>query len=292
MDGILAPMLADVLPLLRCPHCGRSLAAGEASVRCPAGHSFDIARQGYLSLLPGDARLGSADTAAMVAARERFLGAGHFDPLAEALTAEASRALAAGPDGAVLDLGAGTGRYLARALEQAPGRAGLALDLSKHALRRAARAHGRVGAVAADAWRRLPVRDAAIALALSVFAPRNGAELARVLQPGGTLIVVTPSDRHLSELIDVLGLLKVDEHKRARLAAHLDPHLRPARETELEWTLELGHAEVRDIVTMGPSARHADPAVLERGIAALPEPVAVTASVQISAWLPSAGAPV
>jgi 23S rRNA (guanine745-N1)-methyltransferase len=292
MDGILAPMLADVLPLLRCPHCGRTLAAGEVSVRCPAGHSFDLARQGYLSLLPGDARLGSADTAAMVAARERFLGAGHFEPLAEALTAEASRALAAGPDGAVLDLGAGTGRYLARALDRVPGRAGLALDLSKHALRRAARAHERIGAVAADAWRRLPVRDAAIALALSVFAPRNGAELARVLRPGGTLIVVTPSDRHLTELIEALGLLNVDEQKRVRLAAQLDPHLRPARESDLEWRLELGRAEVRDIVTMGPSARHADPAVLERGIAALSEPVAVTASVEMSVWLPSAGAPV
>ncbi len=283
-------MLADVLPLLRCPHCGRSLAAVEESVRCPTGHSFDLARQGYLSLLPGDARLGSADTAAMVAARERFLGAGHFEPLAKALTAEVSRALAHEPDGAVLDLGGGTGWYLARALDGAPGRAGLALDLSKHALRRAARAHERIGAVAADAWRRLPVRNAAIALALSVFAPRNGAELARVLQPSGTLIVVTPSDRHLIELIEVLPLLNVDEHKRERLAAQLDPHLRRARESELEWTLELGPAEVRDIVTMGPSARHADPAVLERGIAALPQPVAVTASVEISAWLPSAGA--
>jgi 23S rRNA (guanine745-N1)-methyltransferase len=282
MAGILASMLDDVLPLLRCPHCGLSLHAVEASVRCVAGHSFDVARQGYLSLLPGDARLGSADTAEMVAARERFLGAGHFEPLAGALSAEAARALEAAPGGAILDLGAGTGWYLARALEHAPGRSGLALDLSKHALRRAARAHDRIGAVAADAWGALPVREGAAALALSVFAPRNGAELARVLRPGGGLIVVVPSDRHLIELIEPLGLVSVDQQKRERLDAQLDPHLRPQGVSELEWTLELSRAGVRDIVAMGPSARHAKPAVLEEAIASLSEPVAVTASVEIS----------
>jgi 23S rRNA (guanine745-N1)-methyltransferase len=282
MAGILASMLDDVLPLLCCPHCGLSLRATAASVRCSTGHSFDVARQGYLSLLPGHARVGSADTAEMVAARERFLGAGHFEPLAGALAAEAARALEAGPGGAVLDLGAGTGWYLARVLERAPGRSGLALDLSKHALRRAARAHDRIGAVAADAWRTLPVREGAAALALSVFAPRNGAQLARVLRPGGALIVAAPSGRHLTELIDALGLVSVDERKRERLGAQLDPHLRPQGVSRLEWTLELSRAGVRDIVAMGPSARHAEPAALEEAIASLSEPVAVTASVEIS----------
>ena len=275
-------MLDDVLDLLCCPHCGASLTRHGRAVRCAAGHSFDIARQGYLSLLPGDARLGSADTAEMVAARERFLGAGHFEPLAGALSAEAARALEAAPGDAILDLGAGTGWYLARVLERAPGRSGLALDLSKHALRRAARAHDRIGAVAADAWGALPVREGAAALALSVFAPRNGAELARVLRPGGALIVVVPSDRHLIELIEPLGLVSVDERKRERLDAQLDPHLSPQGVSELEWTLELSRAGVRDIVAMGPSARHAKPAALEETIASLAEPVAVTASVEIS----------
>jgi 23S rRNA (guanine745-N1)-methyltransferase len=214
MDGILPAMLADVLPLLCCPLCGRSLEEKAAAASCPTGHSFDIARQGYLGLLPGDAQLGSADTAEMVAARERFLSSGHFNPLADALAAEAGRALADGPDGAVLDLGAGTGFDLSRLLERLPGRPGLALDLSKAALRRAARAHERVGAVAADAWRPLPVRDEALALALSVFAPRDGGELARVLKPGAALIVATPTDRHLIELVEGLGLLSVDDRKR------------------------------------------------------------------------------
>ncbi|MDF1543430.1 MAG: hypothetical protein P1P71_10015, partial [Anaerosomatales bacterium] len=77
-------MLADVIGCLACPHCGGALALAEAgrTMRCDAGHSFDIARQGYASLLAGDAHTGTADTAEMVAAREAFLSAGHYEPLA------------------------------------------------------------------------------------------------------------------------------------------------------------------------------------------------------------------
>jgi 23S rRNA (guanine745-N1)-methyltransferase len=277
-------MLDDVLHLLACPHCAMPLSRLERSVACPSGHSFDVARHGYLSLLPGDARLGTADTAAMVTAREAFLGAGHFEPLAGALGDECERIAAGGPAGCVVDLGAGTGWYLARVLDRLPGRPGLALDLSKHALRRAARAHPRIGAVACDAWRPLPLRDGVAALVMSVFAPRDGAEIARVLRPGGALVVVTPTGRHLAELVSALDLLSVDERKRERLAGKFDPHLEPADPSEHEWPVVLGREEVANAVAMGPSARHVDRAELERRIAALPEPVAVTVSVTISVY--------
>jgi 23S rRNA (guanine745-N1)-methyltransferase len=282
-------MLADVLDLLRCPHCHGSLSRAGGSVRCPAGHSFDVARQGYLSLLPGDAQLGSADTAAMVAAREAFLGAGHFDPLARALADECERVLDDRPDGCVVDLGAGTGRYLALVLDRFGDRAGLALDLSKHALRRAAQAHPRIGAVACDAWRPLPLRDEVAALVMSVFAPRAGAEIARTLGRGGQLVVVTPTARHLGELVSNLDLLQVDERKDERLARRLEPHLEPVRRAELEWRLELDRAAVRNVVAMGPSAVHVDAAELRRRVAALPEPVGVTASVRVLSYRPTTG---
>jgi 23S rRNA (guanine745-N1)-methyltransferase len=254
-------VLDDALDLLACPHCGEGLTRAGGSVRCPNGHTFDVARSGYLSLLPGDAQTGSADTAEMVAAREAFLAAGHFDPLAEALAEEAVRALGGEPppSGCVLDLGAGTGWYLARVLDRLPGRSGLALDLSKHALRRAARAHERIAAVACDAWRPLPVRAGVAALVLSVFAPRNGPEIARVLRPGGALLVVTPTARHLAELVDQLGLLTVDERKEERLAATLDAHLALERRAEHEWALDLAPGDVANAVAMGPSARHVAP---------------------------------
>ncbi|WP_436770876.1 methyltransferase domain-containing protein [Yinghuangia sp. YIM S09857] len=284
-------MLHDAVALLRCPHCRADLAADPVgrALRCAAGrHTFDIARQGYANLLTGDARPGTADTADMVAARDAFLRAGHYKPVAEALAAEATAAAGTPgtPPGAVVDVGAGTGHYLAHALDAAPDRTGLALDISKYALRRAAKAHPRAAAVVCDAWRPLPVRDAAAALVLNVFAPRNPAELRRILHPQGTLAVVTPTAAHLAELVATLGLLRVDEDKQTRLDTALAPHFTPGRAQRIGFTLALGHEDIAAVVGMGPSAWHTDPAELRARIAALPDPLVVTAEVALSLYSP------
>ncbi|WP_037607420.1 putative RNA methyltransferase [Streptacidiphilus rugosus] len=275
-------MLHDVITWLRCPICGaaaeRGLTLGQGVLRCPVGHSFDVAKQGYASLLPGGAHTGTGDTAAMVAARVDFLGAGHYRPIADAL-ADAVRAAEAGR---IVDLGAGTGFYLARVLDAVPGAAGLALDISKFALRRAAKAHPRAGAVVCDAWQPLPLRDGVADVVLNVFAPRRGEEIRRVLRPGGELLVVSPNRGHLGELVGELGLLGVDERKDERLAKALTPHLAPAGASEHTFTVKLTHAEVATVVGMGPSAWHTDADALAARIAALPDPVEVTVSVTVS----------
>lgn len=181
----------------------------------------------------------------------------------------------------MLDIGAGTGYYLAAVLDRLPGRAGLALDASKFAARRAARAHPRIGAVTADAWRRLPVPDGAAALALNVFAPRNGAELWRVLRPGAGLLVITPGPGHLGELSGPLGLLAVDPRKEERLAAALGPWFDLAGRQPVAAALALDHPAVAAAVGMGPSARHVSPADLAARIALLPAAVRVTLSVNL-----------
>jgi 23S rRNA (guanine745-N1)-methyltransferase len=270
--------LASAVGFLACPHCQSALALDGRTVRCAEGHAFDVARQGYVSLLAG-ARHPGGDSAEMVAARERFLGAGHFAPLSAAL-ADASAA-SAGP-GCVVELGAGTAHHLAAVLERLPGRAGIALDPSAAALRRAARAHPRVAAVGADAWGTLPLRDGAAGLALSIFAPRGGAEIARVLAPGATLVVAAPTERHLAELVGPLGLVRVDPRKPERLEAQLGPHVESVRATTLEWPLALDRAAAEALVWMGPTARHADRMVLDAALTALGEPVRATASVTVS----------
>ncbi|GAA2827115.1 methyltransferase domain-containing protein [Kitasatospora sp. CM 4170] len=275
-------MLQDIERYLACPHCAQALTLDGRTLRCPAGHSFDVAKQGYVSLLAGDAHTGTGDTADMVAARSGFLDAGHYRPIAEALTAAA---VAAAPEGLVADLGAGTGHYLAHVLDTLPDRPGAALDISKYALRRAAKAHPRIGAVVCDAWRPLPLRDASAGLVLNVFAPRNGPEIRRVLRPGGTLLLVSPTPRHLRELVTALGLLSVDEEKQRRIDEKLGPHLAPAGRQEVEFTLRLSAADVRTVVGMGPSAWHTDPERLAARLAALPDPVEVTASVTVAAYL-------
>ncbi|MFC1414262.1 methyltransferase domain-containing protein [Streptacidiphilus sp. N1-12] len=276
-------MLQDIVEYLACPHCGLGLTTAQdgRALRCATRHSFDVARQGYASLLPGDAHTGTGDTAAMVAAREAFLGAGHYAPIVAALAAAAPAG--AGAD-CVVDLGAGTGHYLAAVLDALPKAHGIALDISKFALRRAARAHPRAGAVVCDAWRPLPLRDGAADLVLNVFAPRNGPEIRRVLRPGGTLLVVSPTPRHLAELVGDLGLLGVDDRKEQRLAATLGPYLESAGSSEHSFPMLLDHAAVRTVVGMGPSAWHTDPDALAERMAALPDPVPVTASVTLTAF--------
>ncbi|MGB4593539.1 MAG: hypothetical protein WBI63_07195, partial [Coriobacteriia bacterium] len=138
-----SPMLAHVIDELACPHCGAALIVVDATLRCESGHSFDVARQGYVSLLPRGAHADTADTPAMVEARDAFLGAGYYAPIAGAVADALGSALGADASGCVVDIGAGTGYYLARVLDGMPRLAGLALDTSKPALRRAARAHER-----------------------------------------------------------------------------------------------------------------------------------------------------
>jgi 23S rRNA (guanine745-N1)-methyltransferase len=275
-------VLSDAVDVLRCIHCGGPLAAEQGVLRCAAGHSFDVARQGYVSLLAGDADTGTADTAEMVAARGLFLDRGHYEPIADAIAETVERLEP--PDGWTVDLGAGTGHYLARVLDRSPARGGLALDLSKHACRRAARAHPRAAAIACDAWSRLPVADGVAGAVLSVFSPRNPGEIARVLSPGGVLVVVTPSPRHLRELVGALGLLDVDARKRERLEAELASRFERTLERELEYPIALDRGSVSELVRMGPSAYHVDADALATAIAALDDPLDVTVSVSVSAF--------
>lgn len=293
-------MLDDVLGWLRCPNCEAPLARAGGTLRCPAGHSFDIARQGYVSLLPPGSA-GGGDTAAMIQARKRFLAAGHYAPIARALASAAAEALAAddhgpvaasgagtgpAPGSCVADIGTGTGYYLAAVLGRLPEFTGLALDVSRPALRAAARAHPRIGAVGCDAWRRLPVADTAASLVLDVFAPRDGAELRRILRPGGRLLVVTPRPDHLAELTGPVRLLRVDDRKAERLAGTLGPYFTAGGEQVVSAPMALDHASVAALAAMGPSAFHAEPGETARRIAALPEPLAVTLAVTVSALRP------
>ncbi len=282
-------MLRVVLPLLACPHCGSGLGAGpgpttEAVPRvlgCANGHRYDVARQGYVSLLAASRR-GSADTAEMVAARERVQRGGHLGPVADTLRA-AVRALPT--PRTVLDLGAGTGYYLAAVLDDMPAAVGVALDLSTAAARRSAQAHPLAGSVVADTWRRWPLLDGVIDLCLTVFAPRNGAEAARVLVPGGHLVVVVPGAHHLAELVGALGLLQVDPDKSDRLQNALTPHLRLVASTETEFTMQVDRATAADLVAMGPSSWHRDETALGAALDAMPQRLELTGAVQVHTFV-------
>ena len=165
----------------------------------------------------------------MVMARDRFLGGGHYRPARRRRRSATRRA------GSTPAAPAWCSTWPAAPATTSPGcstrsarRLGACVDLSAPALRRAARAHPRAAALGADAWQALPLADGSAALVLSVFGPRNAAEIRRVLAPGGALIVATPGPDHQRELRRPLGLIGIDERKTARLADAFGEYARAA----------------------------------------------------------------
>jgi 23S rRNA (guanine745-N1)-methyltransferase len=218
----------------------------------------------------------------MVQARAAFLAAGHYEPLAAALAGVLRSRVPAGSR--VLDAGTGTGYYLNR-IRRDVECSSVAIDISKFALRRAARSNPGALNLAWDVWRPLPLAAGAFDAVTVVFAPRNPAEFARVLRPGGTLVVVTPLPAHLAEIAAAAGLLGQHEGKQLSLARSLADGFLPGTEDDLVFGLELGPAEVRNAAMMGPAGHHSDPADLAERTAGLPARSHATAAVRISTFL-------
>ncbi len=230
--------------VLACPNCALPLTIGATAAACPSGHSFDRGRGGYLNLLVGG-RLSSSstpgDTPDALAARRRFLAAGHYAPIAAAL-AEAVGTL----DGPLLDVGCGEGYYLSQLA--APARYGL--DVAKAAVQMAARLLPDARFVVGSAYR-LPVLSGSVAAVVSVFAPHPFDEFARVLRPGGRWVTVTPGPDHLREMRPVLS---GDRERRAteRLGRRAAAPPEATMSRRLSWQLDLSAAALRDLFFMTP----------------------------------------
>jgi 23S rRNA (guanine745-N1)-methyltransferase len=162
---------------------------------CASGHSFDRAREGYVNLLPGGRLAGgpSGDDDTMVQARRAVFDAGCYDPIIDAVAAEVHSIGAT----TVLDAGCGEGTYLARAC--ARGADGWGIDISKIAVRLAARRYTGYHFAVASSYR-LPFADDSFDAVIDVFSPRPFDELLRVVRPGGIAAVVTPGADHLAQL--------------------------------------------------------------------------------------------
>ena len=92
-----------------CPKCKGALIEKCGTFLCESGHSFDIARAGYINLLPPSGAKTHGDNKEMVAARRDFLNTGHYLPLAERIS-ELAR-IHFKKNARVLDVGCGEGYY-------------------------------------------------------------------------------------------------------------------------------------------------------------------------------------
>lgn len=287
--------LAEVCDLLCCPRCQSSVSLSDDQrvLRCDRGHSFDVAKQGYVNLT-GARQPKNADTSAMLAARRRTFARGLFAPVAD-LVADLVQALPAHPEASVAgprvrarfgiaDCGAGPGYYLARTLDAVPAGRGLACDVSVAATRAAAACHRRAGAVVTDLWQPLPIRTGSIEVVLNVFAPRNPVEFHRILAPGAALITVTPTIGHLHQIRRSLNLLSMAPAKEQRLQESLGRYFARCASTEVSSTEVWDRSTVADLVAMGPNAFHLSPDELAEQVRSLPLESELTVAVRLTHW--------
>lgn len=208
--------------------CGRPLTRAGRHLSCDSGHSFDVARSGYVSLLqPQDRRSSSpGDAKEAVAARARLLDAGvgraAIDAIVEAGLAEAGRRRTGGDEAPLVaaDLGCGSGELLG-VLASGRDVCGVGIDLSSAAADMAARRFPSLTWIVANADRGLPLLDASVQLITSLNGRRHVDECARVLSPEGTLIVAVPAPDDLGELrARVQGEAVARDRADAVVAAH------------------------------------------------------------------------
>lgn len=191
--------------IFACPICGEVLVRDEKCCRCRAGHSFDIAKEGYVNLLPANRQHSTnpGDDREMVNARTSFLNGGWYAPLRERLCELARECRAERP--VLADAGCGEGYYTEALAEVIAERDGsvAGVDLSKAAVRRAAK-RCRNAEIAVASVYHLPIRDEAVDVMLDCFSPLAIKEFHRVLRSGGKFLYVVPGARHLWELKEIL----------------------------------------------------------------------------------------
>ena len=235
---------------LRCTvrDCALPLTRDGSKLACPSKHSFDRARAGYWNLLqPQDKRSAApGDRDQATDARRRWLGRGFADGLVEVL-----REVVA-PSGTIpsdaIDVGCGEGTLTSKVFKGATSICGV--DLSRRAVTLAARKEPRFTWLVANADRALPFGDGTVPLAVSIFGRRPAAELARVIAPGGTLVVVLPGPDDLLELRRASqGESRVHDRVVAALAA-LHPAFALRRHVRWRHVAKLDRAALLDAAVM------------------------------------------
>ncbi len=159
----------------------------------------------------------------------------------------------------ILDAGCGEGYYLGR-LKQALASEGQAsyvgMDISKEAVRMAAKRYKQALFVVADLTQRFVLADQSINAVLNIFAPRNPAEFARVIVPGGVLLVVIPETSHLLSLRTQLSLLTIQEQKQQHVISQLTDAFELVETSSIVYPLHLERQAIQQVVMMTPNYWH------------------------------------
>lgn len=214
--------------MLLCPNCQKPLYKEDKSYRCPNGHSFDIAKEGYVNLLVHTQKK-TGDDKDMVKARFEFFKKDFYHPLKEKMI----ELIKAYDPKIVVDEGCGEG-YYTNAIADALNAEVYGFDMSKHALKRAAKQTDKVTYCAANLFY-MPLDDQSVDLVYSIFTPLSMPENRRILKEGGIFIKAGPHERHLYELKEVV-------YDKA--------YLNPLKEVKADGFIKIGEERVEALIKL------------------------------------------
>ena len=194
------------MPQFICPVCAKPLNEEEKSYKCENRHNFDIAKSGYINLLPpSPAGKRHGDDKLMIKARTAFLDKGYYDPLSNKIAELTASYIPS--EATIIDAGCGEGKYTADLLQKTSSHGKTAhicgIDISTAALIQASKRSKQIKYCAASIAK-MPFADGCADAVLNIFSPFFIEEYSRVIKQGGLLIRAIPLERHLWELKELI----------------------------------------------------------------------------------------
>lgn len=242
----------------QCPLCHTTLTHQVRSYVCDNQHQFDIAKEGYVNLMPVQHKRSKdpGDNKAMTQARRRFLNGSHYDAMRDRVATLCAEHLA-GACNQVLDLGCGEGYYtthIANTLQSRDNNATIyGLDISKVAIRYAAKRYHHCHFSVASS-QRLPFSEHSLDAVVRIYAPSNPKEILRCIRPGGFLLTVTPAARHLFEYKEcIYDTVKLHDEAPESLDGFTLEH-----SEKVNYTMALPGSDAFDLLQMTPFYWHAN----------------------------------
>jgi 23S rRNA (guanine745-N1)-methyltransferase len=243
-----------------CPIDEKVLSVCEKTLRCPDGHSFDLAKEGYYNLLlvQQKSSLDPGDNREMVEARRRFLMAGHFAPIATKLTELSRRLFLPKECPRILDAGCGEGYYLEHLERALPEAEMVGIDISKWAMKAAARGRKHISwAVASN--KQLPLANQSINLIICLFGFPLWVSFKAKLASDGHILLVDPAPEHLWELRELI-YESVKSTDLSGIEGALEAGFSLVEEEKLTFSITLEqNATILDLLAMTPHSYRISP---------------------------------
>lgn len=188
--------------MLKCPKCNEQLYKNDNTFKCSNNHTYDISKEGYVNLLlANEKKQNSGDNTTQVRARDSFLNKGYYNALSLELI-KIFKSLNLKEDSYILDSGCGTAYYL-NALKSKLNYNFIGFDISKNAIKKGAKSTTSSQLIIASITN-IPILSNSVSLVYNIFSPYNLEEYQRILTQSGYFINVTPNEKHLYEIKEIL----------------------------------------------------------------------------------------